>query len=898
MAEALDFNKIAAKWQKKWEDAKLFKAKESPGKKKFYCLEMFPYPSGPLHMGHLRNYSLGDCYARYKRMRGFNVLYPMGFDAFGLPAENAAIKNKLDPKKWTESNMALMKAQQKLLGLSYDWDRELATCYPEYYGWNQWIFLKMLEKGLAYKKKATTNWCPSCKTVLANEQVVDGGCWRCHSPVEQKELEQWFLKITAYADQLLEDLDKLGNWPERVKVMQKNWIGKSEGIEIFFPVEGGKTIIPTFTTRPDTTFSVTFIVLAPEHPLALELSKGTKQEKEVAEFVKIAARESTMDRLNEEKEKKGVFTGKYVTNPASKEKIPVWVANFAVMEYGTGAVMCDAHDKRDFKFAKKYGIPLKVVIRPRDKPNFSGENLSEAYIDDGVMINSGQFNGLSNQDALPKIAEWLVKGKSGKTVTNYKLRDWLISRQRYWGTPIPIIYCDKCGIVPVPEKDLPVKLPEGEKVKFAGEGNPLDHCVEFVNVKCPKCKSAARRETDTMDTFVDSSWYFLRYTSNKETSAPFNKKTAEYWMPVDQYIGGIEHAILHLLYARFFTKVLRDLKLTDIDEPFNNLLCQGMVLKDGAVMSKSRGNVVDPKVIVEKFGADTARTFILFMAAPEKELEWSDQGVEGVYRFLKRVQALAEKPLEYRKKADNKDRHLLSKAHSTIKKATQLMEEFKFNSAINSITELVNLMTKYSEFEIRKETYAEALRNLTLLIAPFAPHLAEEMWEGQGNKGFISAAGWPTYEEEKIDAEAEAAEELVHRTLSDFAIVLELAKIEKPKEVLLLVAPKWKYELARVLKEELKKTRDQRALINTCLAEKDLRSHGEDVAKLVQAALKDPAKLPETIIAREKELEAYETVKAEIEKEYHAKVSIEDAEKSKEQKARQSMPGKPAIVVR
>ncbi|MBI2549571.1 leucine--tRNA ligase [Candidatus Woesearchaeota archaeon] len=897
----VDFNKIAQKWQKKWADSGIFKVQEELKKKKFYCLEMFPYPSGSgLHMGHVRNYAIGDCYARYKRMRGFNVLYPMGYDAFGLPAENAAIKNKVNPKKWTEDNMALMKSQQKLLGLSYDWDRELATCYPEYYRWNQWIFLKMLEKGLAYKKKATANWCPSCKTVLANEQVVDGGCWRCHFLVEQKELEQWFLKITAYADQLLDDLGKLGNWPERVKVMQRNWIGKSEGVEIFFPVDGMKTAIPTFTTRPDTIFSVTFVVLAPEHRLVTELARGTKQEKEVTEFVKSAIRESTIDRLNEEKEKKGVFTGRYAINPASKEKIPIWVANFAVMEYGTGAVMCDAHDKRDFKFAKKYGILLKVVIRPADRPNFSVEQLSEAYTNDGIMINSGQFNGLTNTEALPKMADWLVKGKNGKKVINFKLRDWLISRQRYWGTPIPVVYCKKCGIVGVPEKELPVELPPPEKVKFTGEGNPLDSCEEFVNVKCPKCKANARRETDTMDTFVDSSWYFLRYCSNKENTVPFDKKAAEYWMPVDQYIGGIEHAVMHLLYARFFTKVLRDLGLIDADEPFNNLLCQGMVLKDGAVMSKSRGNVIDPREIITKYGPDTAKIFILFMAMPEKELEWSDKGVEGSFRLLRKIHSIAAKGLNYgsSKELSSKDKQVLSKTHSTIKKVTELVEEFRLNAAIGAVIELVNTLSKYSDGEINKEVYSEAIRNLTLLVSPFAPHLAEELWELQGNKGFVSAHQWPKFEEEKIDKEAEAIEQLVHDTLSDFETVLQLAKIEKPKEVVLVVAPKWKYELVRILKEELGKTRDQRALINTCLAEKDIKPHGQEVAKIVQMALKDPGKLPAVLIRKEKELEAYTATKETIEDDHNCKVKVEESERSNEQKAKQAMPGKPAIVVR
>jgi leucyl-tRNA synthetase len=894
--EEVDFNKIADKWQKKWEEQKVFKTNLNAKKKKYYILEMFPYTSGHLHMGHVRNYAIGDCYARYKRMKGFNVLYPMGYDSFGMPAENAAIKNKIDPKKWTEENMKLMESEQKLLGLSYDWDREVATCTPEYYKWNQWIFNKMLEKGLAYKRKASANWCPSCATVLANEQVHDGKCWRCKSEVEQKDLDQWFLKITDYAEQLLEDTSKLGEWPERVKIMQKNWIGKSEGVEILFPVDGGNGVIPAFTTRADTIFSVTFIVIAPEHPLVEELTKGTKYEKEVNEFVKSVVRENTIDRLNEEKEKKGVFTGKYVINPASKEKIPVWVANFAVMDYGTGAVMCDAHDKRDFKFAKKHDIPLKIVIRPEDRPEFSIEKMSEAFTEDGVMINSEQFDGMNNREALPKIAKWLVDNKNAKNVTNYKLRDWLISRQRYWGTPIPVVYCDKCGIVPVPDKDLPVELPDPSKVKFTGEGNPLDSSDEFVNVKCYKCGGKAKRETDTMDTFFDSSWYFLRYCSTKEEKLPFDNKSAEYWMPVDQYIGGIEHAVMHLLYARFFMKVLRDLKLANIDEPFKNLLCQGMVLKDGEVMSKSRGNVVDPRVIIEKYGPDTARMFILSMAMPEKELEWSDKGVEGVYRLLRKIHSLDVK-LKGGEKFSNKDKHLLSKTHSTIKKVTEHLEEFKFNTAIGSILDLVNLMGRYVEGEGNAKIYKEALNSLVLIISPFAPHLAEEMWESQGNKKLISTEKWPDFDEKKIDEEVEAAEELVHDTLSDFGTVLELSGITEPREVKIIAAPEWKYVLFKLLKKELKETRDQRALIGTCMAEKDLKQHGSEVVKIIQVVLKDAGKIPKIVVGKKKEIEAYKTAKSIIEKECKASVVIEEAEKSKERKAGQAVPGKPAIVL-
>ncbi len=896
--ETVDLRKIAEKWQKKWADAGIFKAKEAAGKKKFYCMEMFPYPSGSgLHMGHVRNYSIGDCYARYKRMQGFNVLYPMGYDAFGLPAENAAIKNKINPKKWTEDNMDLMKSQQKLLGLSYDWDRELATCYPEYYQWNQWIFLKMLEKGLAYKKKASANWCPSCQTVLANEQVVDGTCWRCHSNVEHKELEQWFLKITAYADQLLDDLDKLGNWPERVKIMQRNWIGRSAGCNVSWKVEGKNIVLDTFTTTVDTIYGVTFTVISPEHP---ELPKliTESHKKEVEAYVAAARKETEIERVATDKEKTGVFTGTYVIHPFTGKKVPLWVADYVLMSYGTGVVMgVPAHDQRDMDFARKYKLPIVQSIASKDGKSFVYDEVDK-YAVTGKIIDSGDFTGLPIIEGRKSIVGALKRKKLGEPKVQYKLRDWLISRQRYWGTPIPVIYCKKCGIVGVPEKDLPVKLPEPEKVKFTGEGNPLDNCSEFVNVNCPKCKSDARRETDTMDTFVDSSWYFLRYCSNKGTDAPFDKKAANYWMPVDQYIGGIEHAVMHLLYARFFTKVLRDLKLVDTDEPFSNLLCQGMVLKDGAVMSKSRGNVIDPRTIIEKYGPDTARMFILFMAMPEKELEWSDKGVEGSFRLLRKIYAIAAKNPSSHKELNSKDKQVLSKTHSTIKKVTELVEEFRLNAAIGAIIELVNLLGKYGDGEVNKEAYREALKNLNLLITPFAPHLAEELWQMQGNKSFVSTQNWPEFEEEKIDKEAEAAEELAHNVLSDFETVLKLAGIESPKEVTLIVAPSWKYDLYRILKEEVKKTRDQRALINTCLAEKELKPHGQDVAKIVQAVLKDPGKLPETLISKEKESEAYESVKELIKDEYKAAVKIEEADTSKEQKAKQAMPGKPAIIVK
>ncbi|MBI4009618.1 MAG: leucine--tRNA ligase [Candidatus Aenigmarchaeota archaeon] len=768
----MDFKKIEQKWQKKWEKAKIFEANVNPKKKKFYNLEMYPYPSGKLHMGHVRNYVIGDAYARFKRMMGFNVLYPMGYDAFGLPAENAAIKYKTRPEKWTIESIKAMKQQQKMLGLSYDWTREIASFNPNYFKWNQWIFLKFLERGLAYKKKAPVNWCPSCKTVLANEQVDKGQCWRCHSSVEMKELEQWFFKITEYADQLLEDMERL-DWSENVKTMQRNWIGKSEGVEIFFPVEGMDVRIPTFTTRPDTIFSVTFLVLAPEHPLVERLIKGTKYHKEVQEFVLKAIGESTIDRLNEEKEKKGVFIGKYAVNPASKEKIPIWVANFAVMEYGTGAVMCDAHDKRDFKFAKKYGLPLKVVIRPADKLDFDVDQLTEAYTENGTMINSNQFNGLKNVEALPKIAEWLVSNNNAKRITNYKLRDWLISRQRYWGTPIPVIYCNDCGIVPVPYEYLPVKLPTD--VKFTGKGNPLETSKKFVATKCPKCKKNARRETDTMDTFVDSSWYFFRYCSPDYDELPFDKKIVSYWMPVDQYIGGIEHAIMHLLYARFFTKALRDIGLHEMDEPFNRLLTQGMVLKGGFAMSKSRGNVVDPEEMIKKFSADSVRLFMLGLALPAKEFEWSDKGLTSYHRTLNKF---ANQFKKHNPENNSRDKYILSRVHSAIGNIEKDFSEFNFPSVINELKEIVGEIETYRN-SISERTLKEILGLLVLLFSPIIPHASEELWHELGNKKFVSLEYWPKADAKKIDKTAIELENIFKKTQEDLNHVLRLTGTKK-----------------------------------------------------------------------------------------------------------------------
>ncbi|MDD2401986.1 MAG: leucine--tRNA ligase [Clostridia bacterium] len=761
MQEKYDFKELEKKWQDRWEKDNLYRVVEDPEKKKYYCLEMFPYPSGNLHMGHVRNYSIGDVIARFKSMKGYNVLHPMGWDSFGLPAENAAIKNDIPPAKWTMDNINNMKNQLKSMGISYDWDREVATCKPDYYKWTQWIFLQLYKHGLAYKKKGYVNWCPSCATVLANEQVTDGACERCESLVEKKALDQWYFRITDYAQELLDSLVDIPGWPDKVKTMQKNWIGRSEGAEVQFDVEKTGEKIPVYTTRPDTLFGVSYMVLAPEHPMVEKLIAGTSFEKSVRDFVKKVQQMTEIARTSAETEKEGIFTGAYVINPINKEKVPVWVANYVLYEYGTGAVMgVPAHDERDFMFAKKYNLPIRIVIKPADK-EVNVEDMTTAYDAEGIMVNSGSFNGLSNKEGMPKIAKYLEEIGAGKVMVNYRLRDWLISRQRYWGAPIPIVYCDKCGAVAVPEEELPVMLPLDVEFRPTGE-SPLNYIPEFSNTKCPQCGGPARRETDTMDTFVCSSWYFLRYTDPQNSEEAFNKDNVKYWMNVDQYIGGVEHAILHLMYARFFVKALADFGLVDIREPFKKLLTQGMVLKDGTKMSKSKGNVVSPEEIIEKYGADTARLFILFAAPPERDLEWNDQGVEGSYRFINRVWRLVYNYIENKESqelsnneftVDEKDlRRLL---HSTIKKVTEDIElRFNFNTAISSIMELVNGLSHYIGKEKQnKVLIKEAIDSLIVLLAPFTPHLSEELWDAVGYKESVYLQSWPKYDEQALKTE-------------------------------------------------------------------------------------------------------------------------------------------------
>ena len=757
---------IEAKWQKYWEENKTFKVEMDKDKPKSYVLEMFPYPSGNLHMGHVRNYSIGDVIARFRTMKGFNVLHPMGWDSFGMPAENAAIKHNIPPKKWTLENIANMTRQLKALGLSYDWDREVTTCKEDYYKWTQWFFELFYKRGLAVKKESAVNWCDTCNTVLANEQVIDGKCWRCDHEVVKKDLSQWFFKITDYADELLKDLDLLPGWPERVKTMQHNWIGRSEGLEFSFEIPALNDTVAVYTTRPDTAYGVTFMALAAEHPLIKKICENNPKADEINAFCERVRNQSEIERTSSESEKEGVFTGVYCINPFTGRKVEIWVTNYVLYDYGTGAVMgVPTGDQRDWMFADKYGIEKIVTICPIGK-ELKLEEMTCAYEEkEGMLVNSGEFTGMEMHKAMSAIMDKAEAEGFGKRRVNYRLRDWLISRQRYWGAPIPIIYCPHCGEVLVPEDQLPVRLPED--VSFtAGAKSPLATSEEFVHCKCPKCGADAIRETDTMDTFLCSSWYYLRYTDAHNDKMPFDKDVNNYWGPVDQYIGGIEHAILHLLYSRFFVKVLRDAGLVDYDEPFSNLLTQGMVIKDGAKMSKSLGNVVSPEEILSKYGADTARLFILFAAPPERELEWSDQGVEGSFRFLNRiwriVQAfeavLAQKVTEYdHSNLSEADKDLRRVLHSSIKKVTNDIEtRFNFNTAISTMMELVNALYAYKE--AAKEPNAgliyEAISDLIKMMSPFVPHITEELWRGAIDaNSSVHEQSWPECDEEALEVD-------------------------------------------------------------------------------------------------------------------------------------------------
>jgi len=778
------------KWQQRWASSRAFEVAVDPSRPKFYCLEMFAYPSGHAHVGHVRNYIIGDVIARTKRMRGYNVLHPFGWDAFGLPAENAAIKDGLHPETSTRSNIAHMKGQLQRLGISYAWERELATCDAEYYKWNQWLFIRMFEKGLAYRRRSPVNWCPSCQTVLANEQVVDGGCWRCGTPVETRDLEQWFFRITAYADELLESIDSLTRWPDKVLTMQRNWIGRSEGARVRYPLEGDpSTSIEVFTTRIDTIYGATFVLLAPEHPLVTRLADQSKDPTSFRRQVQTFRAQDRAARMSGEIEKQGFDTGVSAINPFTNEPVSIWVANFVLGEYGTGAVMgVPAHDQRDFEFARKFNLPIRVVITPDGKP-LSADTLTEAAEAYGTLVDSGEYSGLPSAEAQKRMVAAAQARKLGEATVQYRLKDWGISRQRYWGTPIPMIYCEKDGIVPSPDDELPVVLPK--VAQFTGRGDsPLAQVPDFVNTRCPKCGGPARRETDTMDTFVDSSWYFYRFADPRNDRQAFDPATVKYWLPVDFYSGGVEHAILHLIYSRFFARVFRDLGMVDHSEPFTQLLTQGMVLKDGAVMSKSKGNVVDPDTMLQKYGADALRLYVMFVAPPEKEVEWTDAGLEGSYRFLARVWRLVDHWCETVggegieadaafSAVNPTERALRRKTHETIRRVTVDIEERQqLNTAVSAMMELVNELYTFSDQTAtgapgrradedvervgvmeRRETICvvrEAIEALVRMLAPFAPHTAEEMWQRLDHATDLSAASWPAY-----DAEVARAEEIV-----------------------------------------------------------------------------------------------------------------------------------------
>jgi leucyl-tRNA synthetase len=790
MNERYEFQAIERKWQQRWAENQAFAVEENPDRAKFYMLEMLPYPSGELHLGHVRNYSLGDSIARLKSLQGFNVMHPIGWDAFGLPAENAAIERRVPPQDWTLNNIKRMKEQCLRMGFAYDWRREIATCLPEYYGWNQWFFLQMLKRGLAYRKKGQVNWCNQCQTVLANEQAADGLCWRDGSEVVIKDLDQWCLRISEYSEELLGSLDSLEAWPEKVVAMQRNWIGKSEGTQVRFDLESGGSI-EIFTTRVDTIFGATFMVVAPEHELVRDCLNDPVFGQDLKTFVDGMRRVDQSARVDETAEKLGQFTGRYAVNPFNGERIPVWVANFVLMEYGTGAIMAvPAHDERDFEFATKYGIPIRPVIRPEDEELTSP--LEQAFTEYGVLQNSGQFSGQSSKEAIAKMTDYAEEQRFGSRSITYRLKDWGISRQRYWGTPIPIIYCEDCGHLPVPEGDLPVVLPRIESIELGG--SPLKRVEEFLKVECPSCGGSARRETDTMDTFVDSSWYFYRYVDSKNSKAPFARSPIDYWFPVDVYIGGVEHAVMHLIYMRFFTKVMRDLGLVDMNEPVKKLFTQGMVLKDGAKMSKSKGNTVSPDAIVKDYGADALRLFIQFCAPPEGDLDWNDQGLEGCSRFLRRYWRFVHRFHDVLKQGTRaqpgelteEGKRLLRKLHQTIRKVTEDIERIHQNTAVAAIMELSNTLHEYVDREEPDPALLyEVVSKATVLLWPFTPHIADEIWEQLGHEDSVSLVAWPQFDAELArEEEIEIVIQVNGKVRSKFSAPLEISKDEMESRAL------------------------------------------------------------------------------------------------------------------
>ncbi len=926
-----DYNpqKIEKKWQLKWEKDKIFEVKEDQTKKKYYVLEMYPYPSGKLHMGHLRNYTIGDCFARFKRMNSFNVLYPMGYDSFGMPAENAAIDHGANPEEWTNRNIETMKRQQKRIGLSYDWTREVYSHNPNYYKWDQWFFLQMLEKGLAYRQESYVNWCPKCATVLANEQAQGGRCWRCNSIVDQKFLTQWFLKIREYAEELLEGLNSV-EWPEKVKIMQRNWIGRSKGTIIKFPIVDDNETIDIFTTRPDTLYGVTFMVFAPEHPWVRKWVNGTDYNKDFNKLYKEVMHQDKFERSDIEIEKKGMFIGKYAINPINSEKIPIFIGNFVIYEYGAGAVMAvPAHDQRDFEFAKEYEIPIRIVIQPHDY-ELNMVKITRAYEGDGVLVNSDEFNGMENRSAINKITEKLVEKKMGNATINYKLRDWGISRQRYWGCPIPIIYCDECGMIQVPYADLPVYLPKD--VSFTGEGNPLERSEDFINTKCPKCGKSAKRESDTMDTFIDSSWYFFSFCDppSVESDVPYNKDIVNYWGNVDQYIGGIEHAVMHLIYARFFTKVARDLGLHKFDEPFQSLLTQGMInklhpfclncnaflmetelelmkckkcgnanlIEKSVKMSKSYGNTVDPSDIIGKYGADAARFFILFGASPSSGLEWSDEGVDYAYRFIKNIFTLLTEPLKnVRKYLTIRDTLIKYYLNKTIKEFTENMQNLAIRSAVNNLIQFTSELGKYKAEGIKEEIFKECRENLIVLLHPIAPHMTEEIWEIIGKKGYLSLTSWVDYNKDLLTEESDFKWKLMNTILDDINNIKTVMGEEKIKNISVIIADEWKLKFYRKTMSMLEETKNNGEIMNKLMQFDDLKKHSKQIGKILSRILKNIGKFPKFSLSSVEEYEFFDEIKPIIEMKYSCKVKVIFEKDSLEQKASQALPSKPAIVI-
>lgn len=921
-----DPQKIEKKWQEKWEKDRIFEVKENPKKKKYYVLEMYPYPSSALHMGHLRNYSIGDSFARYKRMSGFNVLYPMGYDSFGLPAENAAIDHGANPEEWTDANIKEIIKQQKRIGLSYDWTRLIYSHSINYYKWDQWLFLKFFEKRLAYREKSYVNWCPKCNTVLANEQVLGGRCWRCNEEVEQKFLTQWFLNIRAYAEELLNGLNEL-DWPEKVKVMQRNWIGRSEGSIIRFPIMGESRSIDIFTTRPDTLYGATFMVFAPEHPWVREWVRGTEYEIKFEKLYNEVMKQDRFQRTDIDIEKKGLFIGRYALNPMTNEEIPIYIGNFVIYEYGAGAVMAvPAHDQRDFEFAKEYNIPIRIVIQPFDY-ELKLEKMARSYEGDGILINSDEFNGMENRSAIKAITEKLEKVGMGEATINYKLRDWLISRQRYWGCPIPIIYCKNCGTVPVPYENLPVLLPKD--VQFTGKGNPLETSESFINVMCPKCGKLGKRETDTMDTFVDSSWYFFRFADPFSKDLPYRKKIVNYWMNVNQYIGGIEHAIMHLLYARFFTKVARDLGLHSYDEPFQRLLTQGMINKThpycqkcgtfaikaemnnknckrcgteyilkSVKMSKSLGNTVDPIGIMTKYGADAARFFILFGASPESGLEWSNEGVDYAFRFIKNTfQLLTEPPKSMRKSTTIRDTLIKYYLNKIIKEFTENMDNLAIRNAVNNIIQFTSELNKYKIEGVKKEIFEECKENLILLLHPIAPHMTEEVWEIIGKKYYVSLTPWPSFDDKLLTLESDYKWNLMNNILDDIGNIKLVMKKESLEKILIIIADPWKLKFYNEFMSLVEKTKDQGEIMNNLMRNNEFNKHGKLINQFVSKILKNVGKYPKFALSLEDEYLFFNEIRSVLEKKFQSKVEIIFEKDTNIQKAALALPGKPAIVI-